>query len=101
MRSVGIFEVKTKLSELLRLGEPIEITSHTVRKASLSHYGKQTNNLKSGYRDAATNMDTRLVGCLKILRYSSQIYADLFHTNSGLMENLGLVPRRLAIRFLS
>lgn len=28
MRSVGIFEVKTKLSELLRLGEPIEITSH-------------------------------------------------------------------------
>jgi hypothetical protein len=27
MRSVGIFEVKTKLSELLRLGEPIEITS--------------------------------------------------------------------------
>jgi antitoxin (DNA-binding transcriptional repressor) of toxin-antitoxin stability system len=28
MRSVGIFEVKTKLSELLRSGEPIEITSH-------------------------------------------------------------------------
>lgn len=28
MLSVGIFEVKTKLSELLRLGEPIEITSH-------------------------------------------------------------------------
>ena len=28
MLSVGIFEVKTKLSELLRMGEPIEITSH-------------------------------------------------------------------------
>ena len=28
MRSVGIFEVKTRLSELLRVGEPIEITSH-------------------------------------------------------------------------
>ena len=28
MRSVGIFEVKTKLSELLRSDEPIEITSH-------------------------------------------------------------------------
>lgn len=28
MRSVGIFEVKTKFSELLRLGEPIEITRH-------------------------------------------------------------------------
>ncbi len=28
MRAVGIFEVKTKLSELLRLGEPIEITRH-------------------------------------------------------------------------
>lgn len=33
MRSVGIFEVKTKLSELLRLGEPIEITSHRKRVA--------------------------------------------------------------------
>lgn len=28
MISVGIFEAKTKLSELLRMGEPIEITSH-------------------------------------------------------------------------
>jgi len=28
MRSAGIFEVKTKLSDLLRSGEPIEITSH-------------------------------------------------------------------------
>ncbi len=28
MRSVGIFEAKTRLSELLRAGEPIEITSH-------------------------------------------------------------------------
>ncbi len=33
MRSVGIFEVKTKLSELLRLGEPIEVTSHRKRVA--------------------------------------------------------------------
>lgn len=33
MRSVGIFEAKTKLSELLRLGEPIEITSHRKRVA--------------------------------------------------------------------
>lgn len=33
MRSVGIFEVKTKLSELLRLGKPIEITSHRKRVA--------------------------------------------------------------------
>lgn len=28
MLSMGIFEVKTKLSELLRNGEPIEVTSH-------------------------------------------------------------------------
>ncbi|MEQ1601083.1 MAG: hypothetical protein HOP04_00020 [Methylophilaceae bacterium] len=28
MLTVGIFEVKTKLSELLRSGETIEITSH-------------------------------------------------------------------------
>lgn len=33
MRSVGIFEVKTKLSELLRSGEPIEVTSHRKRVA--------------------------------------------------------------------
>ncbi|MFZ1852571.1 MAG: hypothetical protein WAU15_10215 [Nitrosomonas sp.] len=33
MRSVGIFEVKTKLSELIRSGEPIEITSHRKRVA--------------------------------------------------------------------
>ncbi len=39
MRSVGIFEVKTKLSELLRLGEPIEITSHRKRVAVI--YPKQ------------------------------------------------------------
>ena len=40
MRSVGIFEVKTKLSELLRLGEPIEITSHRKRVAVI--YPKNT-----------------------------------------------------------
>lgn len=40
MRSVGIFEVKTKLSELLRLGEPIEITSHKKRVAVI--YPKRT-----------------------------------------------------------
>ena len=33
MRSVGIFEAKTKLSELLRLGEPIEVTNHKKRVA--------------------------------------------------------------------
>ena len=36
MRSVGIFEVKTKLSELFRLGEPIEIKAPTA--ASLERY---------------------------------------------------------------
>lgn len=40
MRSVGIFEVKTKLSEFLRLGEPIEITSHRKRVAVI--YPKHT-----------------------------------------------------------
>ena len=35
MRSVGIFEVKTKLSELLRLGEPIEVTNHRKRVAMI------------------------------------------------------------------
>ena len=35
MRSDGMFEVKTKLSELLRLGEPIEITSHRKRVAMI------------------------------------------------------------------
>ncbi len=34
MRSVRIFEVKTKLSGLLRLGEPIEITSHKKKRRS-------------------------------------------------------------------
>ena len=33
MRSVGIFKVKTKLSELLRLGDPIDNTSHRKRVA--------------------------------------------------------------------
>ena len=28
MRTVGIFEAKSRLSELLRSGEPIEITRH-------------------------------------------------------------------------
>ena len=35
MRSVGIFEVKTKLSEILRTGEPITITSHKKNVAVL------------------------------------------------------------------
>lgn len=35
MRSVGIFEVKTKLSEILRAGEPITITSHKKNVAVL------------------------------------------------------------------
>ena len=35
MRTVGIFEVKTKLSELLRAGEPIAITSHKKNVAVL------------------------------------------------------------------
>lgn len=35
MKSVGIFEVKTKLSEILRAGEPITITSHKKNVAVL------------------------------------------------------------------
>jgi len=42
MLQVGIFEVKTKLSELLRKGEPIEITSHRKSIAVIYPIHKKT-----------------------------------------------------------